>query len=222
MKELFEGIYFNGKNIFTKNLLPKQKVYGEKLIIENKIEYREWNPFRSKYCAALQKGLKTNIFKKDLTILYLGSAEGTTVSHVSDIVGNNGIIFCVDLSNIAMQKLNNLAEKRENIFPILSDANQIQNYSEIIEKESIDVLFQDISQRNQVEIFLKNSVFLKKNCFGALSLKTKSISQDNAKKTLEIEKNKLEQKFDIKQIISLEPFEKEHYLILVRKKGATI
>ncbi|MDD3083467.1 MAG: fibrillarin-like rRNA/tRNA 2'-O-methyltransferase [Candidatus ainarchaeum sp.] len=218
MKELFEGVYSDGKNIFTKNLLPGKKVYGEKLIQKNGIEYRTWNPFKSKYCAGIKNDLKKNIFFKKSIVLYLGSAEGTSVSHVSDIIGEKGIIFCVDLSNIAMQKLAKLAEERKNLFPILSDANKIENYLEFIEKNSIDILFQDISQRNQIEIFLKNSIFLKKNCFGALSLKTKSISQENAKKTLEIEKKKLEEKFEIIQIINLEPFEKEHYLIIVKKK----
>jgi fibrillarin-like pre-rRNA processing protein len=216
MKEMFKGIYSNDKNIFTKNLLIGKKVYGEKLLKIENIEYREWNPYKSKYCAAIKKGLKNNIFLKSSIILYLGSAEGTTVSHVSDIV-KDGIIFCVDLSNIAMQKLTKLAEERENLFPILSDANKIENYSEFVE-DSIDVLFQDVSQRNQTEIFLKNSIFLKKNCYGALTLKTKSISQDKKEQTLKKELEKLEEVFKIEQIINLEPFEKEHYLIITIKK----
>jgi fibrillarin-like pre-rRNA processing protein len=215
MKKIFDGIYTNDKNIFTKNLLIGKKVYGEKLLKVENIEYREWNPYKSKYCAAIKKGLKNNIFFKNAIVLYLGSAEGTTVSHVSDIV-QDGIIFCVDLSNIAMQKLTKLAEKRENLFPILSDANKTENYSEFIDK--VDVLFQDVSQRNQMEIFLKNSVFLKKNCFGALTLKTKSISQDKKEQTLKKELAKLEEVFKIEQIINLGPFEKEHYMIIVKKK----
>ncbi len=211
----FEGIYSTRKSLFTKSLV-QGRIYGEKIINEGNEEYREWNPFKSKYCAALTNGLGKNIFFEKATVLYLGSAEGTTVSHVSDIVGTEGAIFCVDVSSIAMQKLTKLAEDRENIFPILSDANVIENYENVVEK--VDVLFQDVSQRNQVEIFLKNSKLLKKRSYGALSLKTKSISQVSAKETLEIEKKKLENVFTIEQIISLEPFEKEHYLILVKKK----
>lgn len=216
-KEIFNGVFILDKTLMTKDLTPDQRAFKEKKFNINGETFREWNPFRSKLAAALKKGIKLE-FKKGLKILYLGSAEGQTVLHVSDIVGEEGTIFCVDLSGIAMQKLNDLAEERENIFPILSDANQTQNYSEIIEKESIDVLFCDISQRNQTEIFIKNAIFLKKNCFGALSLKTKSISQAKAKETLEIEKKKLENDFVIEQVVSLSPFEKEHYLILVRKK----
>ncbi|MBT4870270.1 MAG: fibrillarin-like rRNA/tRNA 2'-O-methyltransferase, partial [Candidatus Diapherotrites archaeon] len=157
-----------------------------------------------------------NIFFNGAKVLYLGSAEGTTVSHVSDLVGMKGEIYCVDISGIAMQKLNDLAEKRENLFPILADAQKPSEYEEYI--SDADVLFQDVSQRNQTEIFISNSKLLKQGGVGALSLKTKSISQKDKEEILEDEKKKLEEMFNVIQIVSLEPFEKEHYLILVRKK----
>jgi fibrillarin-like pre-rRNA processing protein len=216
IEEISNGVFSFKKYLLTKDLTPNLSVFKEKKFHINEDTFREWNPFRSKLAAGFKKGIKLE-FKKGSTILYLGSAEGQTVLHVSDIVGNEGIIFCVDLSEIAMQKLNSLAEKRENLFPILSDANKIENYEEYLE-DGVDVLFQDVSQRNQTEIFLKNAKFLKKNCFAGLSLKTKSISQDDSKKTLEIEKKKLEEEFIIEQVVSLEPFEKEHFFILVRKK----
>jgi len=220
MKQIFNGIYSDGKNIYTKNLLLGERVYGEKLIKENSAEYRQWDAFRSKYGAAIKNGLKESIFIEGEKTLYLGSAEGTTVSHVSDIIGNNGIILCVDLSEIAMVKLTKLAEKRQNILPILSDAEQVKNYSEEINSlGKVDSMFQDISLRNQAEIFCKNSVFLKKGGLGALALKTKSISQGKEKeKILDEEINVLKKEFEIIQTITLEPFEKHHYLILVKKK----
>ncbi len=218
MEQKFNGIFTQGKNIFTKNLIPKQKVYGEKLVEINGIEYRQWNPFKSKYCAAIANGLKKNIFEKNSTILYLGSAEGTTVSHVSDIVGDNGEIYCVDISTIAMQKLTALSEIRQNILPILADAGNIKEYQEYFE-DKVDSIFIDISQRDQIEIFLKNSVFLKSGSYGGISLKTRSISQsEKISEILEKEKQKLIKDFEIEQIINLEPFEKQHYFILVKKK----
>ena len=215
MIEMFPGIYTSERKLYTKALVHG-RVYGEKIIKDGDKEYRQWNPFKSKYCAALTKGLKKNIFFDKAKVLYLGSAEGTTVSHISDLVGKDGEIYCVDISGIAMQKLNALAENRENLFPILADAQKPKEYEEYI--TDADVLFQDVSQRNQTEIFIKNAELLKKNGLGALSLKTKSISQDNKEKTLENEKKKLEEVFEIIQIVSLEPFEKEHYLILAKKK----
>ncbi len=218
MKQLFDGVYANGKNIYTKSIVPGKRVYGENLFREGKEEYREWNPYRSKYGAGIKNGLKKSIFSSGASVLYLGSAEGTTVSHVSDIVGKEGIIYGVDLSESAMQKFLELAEQRENIMPILANAEQTKNYEEIIE-EKVDALFQDISQRNQAEIFCANSKFLKKGSLGALALKTRSVSQEKSpEKVLEEEKKKLDKDFEVIQIIDLEPFEKNHYLILVKKK----
>ncbi|MCX6803574.1 MAG: fibrillarin-like rRNA/tRNA 2'-O-methyltransferase [Candidatus Diapherotrites archaeon] len=221
MEQLFEGIYFYKKSIYTQNRTPKKKVYGEELVKENGIEYREWDPYRSKYCAAIKKGLKENIFYKGANVLYLGSAEGTTVSHVSDIICDEGGVFCVDISEIAMNKLVKLAEERANILPILSDAQNTKEYEDTITEIAgqVDALFQDISQRNQAEIFIKNAKFLKKDGLGAISIKTKSISQSrNEKAVLEGELQILKKEFDILQILSLEPFEKSHYVALVKKK----
>ena len=52
-----------------------------------KIEYRVWNPFRSKLAAAILGGVDQIHMPPGSKVLYLGAASGTTVSHVSDIVG---------------------------------------------------------------------------------------------------------------------------------------
>jgi len=218
MQQLFEGIYSDSKRIYTKNLLPGKRVYGERILIDKGNEYREWEIYRSKYGAGIKNGLTQSIFANGSTVLYLGSAEGTTVSHVSDIVGKEGAVFCVDISEIAMKKLARLAEERENLYPILSDAQMTENYKEFF-KEKVDALFQDISQRNQADIFVRNAQFLKKGAYGALALKTKSISQaKDPEEVLEDELKLLKNEFEVTQIINLEPYEKHHYLILVKKK----
>ena len=201
MKQIFEGIYTDGKSIYTKNLIVGKKVYKEKLIQKNGNEYREWDPYRSKYCAGIKKGLNKSIFYEGCTAIYLGSAEGTTVSHVSDIIGKKGAVFCIDISEIAMNKLTQLAEDRENIYPILSDAQLTENYEEYFTQKA-DCLFQDISQRNQADIFVRNSKFLKKGGLGALALKTKSISQSESKENiLDYELEILKKEFEILQTI---------------------
>ena len=93
MKEISHGIFSDNGKIFTLNMRPGQKVYGEPLVKNGKKEYREWIPYRSKLAAAIKKGLKKIPIKKGMKILYLGSATGTTPSHLSDIVGEEGIIF---------------------------------------------------------------------------------------------------------------------------------
>ena len=52
-----------------------------------KIEYRVWNPFRSKLAAAIVGGIENVWISPGSKVLYLGAASGTSVSHVSDIVG---------------------------------------------------------------------------------------------------------------------------------------
>ena len=53
-----------------------------------KVEYRVWNPFRSKLAAAILGGVDNIYMQPGSKVLYLGAASGTTVSHVSDIVGS--------------------------------------------------------------------------------------------------------------------------------------
>ena len=79
----------------TRNFAPGESVYGEKRItLEekvgetiNKIEYRVWNVFRSKLAASIVNGISEIFIQPGSKVLYLGAASGTTVSHVSDIVG---------------------------------------------------------------------------------------------------------------------------------------
>lgn len=92
-----EGIFIaKGKEsmLVTKNLVPGESVYGEKRIsIDDggtdgaKIEYRVWNPFRSKLAAGVLGGLDKIFIAPGTKVLYLGAASGTSVSHVADIVG---------------------------------------------------------------------------------------------------------------------------------------
>lgn len=84
--------------LVTRNLVPGDSVYGEKRIsIEQpnadpslpaeKIEYRVWNPFRSKLAAGILGGLDDIHIGPGKKVLYLGAASGTSVSHVADVVG---------------------------------------------------------------------------------------------------------------------------------------
>jgi fibrillarin-like pre-rRNA processing protein len=169
------GIYKNKNNFYTRN--PKYckglKVYDERIIKYQGQEYRLWNPYRSKLSAALHSGLKQLNLSEKMNILYLGAATGTTVSHISDIT-KKGTIYAVENSPIALKKLLKLCEKRKNIIPIFEDANHPNRFSLIVPK--VDLLYQDISQRNQSEIFIKNAkTYLKKNGLGILMVKARSI-----------------------------------------------
>ncbi len=171
MKAVEEGVYKHEGKFYTLNLVPGEDVYGEELIESEGFEYREWDPNRSKLCAFLEKEGSLPI-EPDMDILYLGAGDGTTVSHLSDIV-TDGKIFAVELARNPYQNLNSLAEKRKNIFPIMADARKTEKYEDIA--SSVDFVYQDISQRDQAEIFLKNIRFLKEDHWGMIAVKARSI-----------------------------------------------
>ena len=89
-------VYFKDENVATKNLTPGISVYGEELIQED-VEYRIWNPRRSKLAAALLNGLENLDLQETSKVLYLGASTGTTVSHISDIV-IDGRVYAVEFS----------------------------------------------------------------------------------------------------------------------------
>ncbi|MFH1696050.1 MAG: fibrillarin-like rRNA/tRNA 2'-O-methyltransferase [Candidatus Micrarchaeota archaeon] len=218
LKQVFDGIYSDGRRIYTENSVKGKKVYGERLISSQGKELREWNPFRSKLGAAIKKGIPSPL-KKGFNVLYLGAAEGTTVSHVSDVIGENGLIVGIDVSARVMHKLVELSEERKNLVPYLEDAGKTEETSKELQGITFDFLFQDISQRNQTEIFLNNAkTFLSKGKKAMISIKARSISQKNPKQILQEEKNKLEKEFLIKQAVFLEPFQKQHLLVFCEKK----
>ena len=210
------GVYRDKKQIFTENKKESKglKVYNEKIIKQKNKEYRSWNPYRSKLAAAILNGLEFEL-KQDSNILYLGAATGTTVSHISDIL-IDGLVYAIENSPIAMKKMLNICIKRPNIVPILEDANHPDRYSTIV--NTVDLVYQDISQRNQADIFINNiNRFLKQAGSGILMVKARSIDVSlNPKKAFEIVENKLKQKnLKIKQIVNLSPYEKDHAAILL-------
>jgi len=185
---------------------------------KNNQKFRLWEPKTSKLAAALHKGMKDTYLKEADKILYLGASTGTTVSHLSDIVGNKGIIFAVEISPTTCRQLVFLAEERQNIAPILADANQPQKYADRISK--VDWMYQDISQKNQTEIFIKNSkLFLKEKGFAILALKARSItSVEQPEQIFEETRKQLQKEFKILQEIKLEPYQKDHCLFVCQKK----
>ncbi|MFH1239632.1 MAG: fibrillarin-like rRNA/tRNA 2'-O-methyltransferase [Candidatus Diapherotrites archaeon] len=220
MKEIFPGIYLINGKLATLNSVPGNKVYGEQLVSVKDQEFRIWDPYRSKLAAAIKKNLKTVPLKKDFKVLYLGSAEGTTVSHVAESVGDKGLVFGVEFSERTMRKFIDICESRSNIIPILADANKPDSYSEYLEGQGIDLLYQDIAQKNQAEIFNKNAkMFLKKGSFGMIAIKARSISQKkNIKEIFDTEIAEIEKEFKIIESVPLAPFEKEHLFVVCQKK----
>ena len=67
-------------------------------------------------------------------VLYLGAAAGTTVSHVSDIVGPTGCVYAVEFAHRPGRDLINMAKSRTNVIPIIEDARHPLKYRMLMGK----------------------------------------------------------------------------------------
>ncbi|MDH5657759.1 MAG: fibrillarin-like rRNA/tRNA 2'-O-methyltransferase, partial [Nitrosopumilus sp.] len=208
------------RKIATENLVPGNQVYKEKLIIQKGVEYRLWDPFRSKLAAAIMNDLEYFPFENKTKVLYLGASTGTTVSHISDIIGPSGVIFAVEhASRVARDFLDRVVSFRSNIMPILQDARKPKEYFSVFGK--VDVVYVDIAQPDQTKIAIDNcDMFLKKDGYFFLVIKTRSIDVTKSpQKIVEEEKEKLRSKFDILQSIDLHPYDKDHAMLIAKYKN---
>ncbi|MHC1598759.1 MAG: fibrillarin-like rRNA/tRNA 2'-O-methyltransferase [Candidatus Methanofastidiosia archaeon] len=216
MKEKFSNVYYDDVGFLTKNLVPGTRVYGEKLVTYDEEEYRAWNPNRSKLASALMLGLTIIPFTPSSKVLYLGSATGTTVSHISDIV-SDGTIYCVEFSPRSMRDFIGNAKMRNNLVPILADAKQPIEYAPLL--ETVDVIYQDIAQVEQAEIMLRNLPFLKKGGHIMLCIKARSIDvTKDPKEMFKKEIETLSQAVDIIEIIDIGQYEKDHSFVVGIKR----
>ncbi|MDH3611061.1 MAG: fibrillarin-like rRNA/tRNA 2'-O-methyltransferase [Nitrosopumilus sp.] len=205
------------KKLATQNLVEGNQVYKEKLITKKGIEFRLWEPFRSKLAASIMNGLEVFPFQNKSKVLYLGVSTGTTISHISDIVGPSGIIFGVEhASRVARDFLDRVATYRKNIIPILQDARKPKEYFSIFGK--VDVVYVDIAQPDQTEIAMANcKMFLKKNGYLFLVIKTRSIDVTKSpKRIIDEEIQKVKESFDILQTIDLHPYDKDHAMVIAK------
>ncbi|PWA60290.1 fibrillarin, S-adenosyl-L-methionine-dependent methyltransferase [Artemisia annua] len=139
-----------------------------------KVEYHVWNPFRSKLAAAVLGGVDNIWMKPGSKVLYLGAASGTTVSHVSDLVGPTGVVYAVEFSPRSGRDLVNMATKRTNVIPIIEDARLPARYRMLV--GMVDVIFSDVAQPDQARILALNaSFFLKSGGHFVISIKANCI-----------------------------------------------
>ena len=226
VKEVFPGIYYieyeDGRRVLaTKNLVPGHTVYDEKLVRFKGVEYRVWNPYRSKLAAAIINGLKEVPVKPGSKILYLGIASGTTASHISDIIRTSGIIYGIEFAPRPLRDLIKVAEVRRNIIPLLKDARLPHEYSYI--GETVDILYADLAQPFQAEIFIRNAkMFLRPKGSGLIAIKARSIDVtrppdeifEEQKKILEEEGN-----FEVVEGVRLDPYARDHIMFRMIFKG---
>jgi fibrillarin-like pre-rRNA processing protein len=209
LKEEWQG----RTRLLTRNLTPGKRVYNEDLVIKRGVEYRTWDPFRSKLAAAILKGLPGDLVKPGDKVLYLGASTGTTASHVSDLVGQKGLVVGVEFApRVAREFVERVARERTNVIPFVTDARDPSKYS----VATFDVVYCDIAQPDQTEIAVENCrKLLKKG--GTLLLAVKARSIDVLKEPSRVyaeERGKLEGAgLRVKMVVELSPFEKDHALV---------
>ncbi|KAI9668631.1 MAG: Small subunit processome complex component [Alyxoria varia] len=234
-----EGVFVaRGKEdlLVTRNMTPGESAYGEKRIsVEDgpqqhnndmtngttdegskstKTEYRVWNPFRSKLSAGVLGGIDELHIAPGKKVLYLGAASGTSVSHVSDIVGPTGIVYAVEFSHRSGRDLVTLAQKRPNIIPIVEDARFPNRYRIIV--DLVDCIFADVAQPDQARIVALNAnTFLKHNGGVIVSIKANCI--DSTKNPAQVFAHEVEKLkgggIKPKEQLTLEPFERDHCIV---------
>ena len=223
------GVRREGRSgIWTRNAVKGVSVRGERRKRDSRIEWRAWDPNRSKVAAAL---LRTNNDPSDLlpepgsTCLYLGASYGGTVSFVHDLAcgsGNQleGQIIAVEIAPRAMRELAALASQRPGLVPVLGDARLPHTVSPYIRGKA-DWIHQDLSMAEQAETFVKMAgAFLKPGGTGLLSLKAaseRSSDGDDDTRFAKAERILEESNLEIVERIDLAGFEEQHVVFHVRK-----
>ena len=204
----------------TRNLASGRTVYGERLIHFKRVEYRVWDAFRSKLAAAIIKGVYTVPIAAGSQVLYLGAASGTTPSHISDIVGDEGHVYCVEFASRSLRDLvDNVCAYRLNMSPFLDDARMPEKYALFVAGK-VDCIYCDIAQPEQAKVLVDNAdVFLKAGGWVMLAVKSQSIDVTKEPEEVYQQEARVLKKrgFSVKEIVRLEPYDKAHAMIVAQR-----
>lgn len=209
-------VFAERRKIYTVSAAPGIRVYGERTPVVDGVEYREWNPLRSKLAAYIANGgTKVPIGKND-HVLYLGASSGTTPSHVSDMVPG-GKVYCVEFAPRMFRELVKNCEPRPNMIPVLADATRPSEYEFMV--SDIDIVYQDVAQKNQSDILADNMDRFNAR-FGMVAIKARS--EDVAKDpdtVFEHSLKRLEKRgLAVLDRRRLEPYEDSHMMIVVKRR----
>ena len=219
------GIYFldhfGETRVATRPKVPVP-VYGERIVDGLRI----WDPYRSKLAALILKSRLASCLaaliddlnlSPDSKVLYLGAATGTTASHVSDLVPT-GLVYAVEFSPRSMRDLLVLCAARDNIVPLLEDASSPERYGPFL--EPVDLVYQDVAQRNQAEIANRNVArYLKPG--GALVLMIKARSVDVTRDPKEVAREEVGRIAGVEVISTtdLRPYHQDHWAVVARRRA---
>src|SRR3989338_819272 len=100
---------------------------------------------------------------------------------------------------------------------MLLDAAKTEQMAQRISQ--VDAVFQDVAQKNQVDIFLNNMrLFCKPGGYGLLCIKSRSIDvTKNPKQIYKEVRAKLEKEMTVVDYRELDPFQKDHCIFMCKK-----
>lgn len=185
-----------------------EPVYGE----PTDGPWRRWDPHRSKLGATIEKGLRTGLAAGD-AVLYLGAANGTTVSHVADLAGPT---YAVEFAPRSTRDLLSVCESRPNVFPLLKDARTPETYAHVVEAD-VDCLVQDVATRGQARVALENRRFLAED--GRLVAAIKARSEDVTADPDDVFDDvlaELREGYEVLARARLEPYHADHLAVVAR------
>ncbi len=201
-----------------------EPVYGEPMADG----WRAWNPNRSKLGAMLETGMDVGLADADTdaddrgrsrlsgaTVLYLGAASGTTVSHVADFAGPT---YAVEFAPRPVRDLVGVVEARTNLFPLLKDARKPETYTHVVESD-VDVIVQDVATRGQADVAIRNRRFLADD--GRLLAAIKARSEDVTREPSEVFPDvldRLEDAYEVLETERLEPYHDDHLAVVARPR----
>lgn len=217
---MMEGVLrMEDGRLATINLVPGKKVYDEFLIRIGDKEARTWDPTRSKLAAYVLKGGNQWPFTSSSRVLYLGAANGTTPSHVSDAVPQ-GLVVGVEFSPRSFRDLVAVASDRPNLIPVLADAWKPESYARFIGQP--DILYMDIAQREQARVMAKNIIaFRPKAAYFMVKARSIDVARDPREVIGEAAQQvAAETGYAIMDVVDLAPFEKDHACVVLIPGGS--
>ncbi|WP_115863308.1 fibrillarin-like rRNA/tRNA 2'-O-methyltransferase [Halorussus litoreus] len=185
-------------------------VYGE----PTDGDWRVWDAGRSKLGAMLENDLDLGLSGGE-TVLYLGAASGTTVSHVADFAGPT---YAVEFAPRPVRDLVGVAAGRENLIPLLKDARKPETYGHVVEA-NVDAIVQDVATQGQARVAVENRRFLGDD--GRLLAAIKARSEDVTREpeaVFEDALDDLREAYEILDTGRLEPYHDDHLGVVARPR----
>ena len=185
-------------------------VYGE----PTDGEWRLWDARRSKLGAMLEHGMDTGLAGGD-SVLYLGAASGTTVSHVADFAGPT---YAVEFATRPARDLIEVAEDRDRLFPLVKDARKPETYAHVVEGD-LDAVVQDVATSGQARVATLNERFLAEDgrLVAAFKARSEDVTADPADVFDDV-LDELRETFEILETERLEPFHDDHLGVVATPK----